>query len=77
MRLLTLHPFKLLHVIKLDGILIVVLLLKANKFLHKASGNLFGARLAIDVVHLVWVVVKVVELPTVDVVVEVHKFVTI
>ena len=55
---------------------VVVLFLQYGELLHHTLGDTLGARLTIEVVELVGVVLQVVQLPRVDVIVEVDELVT-
>lgn len=63
--------------IKFERVLVVILLLQADKLLHQAGSDFLCTRLAIDVVHLVRVGVEIIKFPLIDVVVEVNELVTI
>lgn len=63
--------------IKLERVLVVILLLQADKLLHQAGSDFLSTRLAIDVVHLVRVGVEIIKFPLINVVVEVNELVTI
>lgn len=63
--------------IKLERVLVVILLLQADKLLHQAGSDFLSTRLAIDVVHFVRVGVEIIKFPLIDVVVEVNELVTI
>lgn len=48
-----------LHLIELQTVLVVILLLQTDEFLHQALGLLLSAGLAVDVVKFVGIVVEI------------------